>query len=325
MFFLTGTLVEEQDFEGNTALMLVFTIPLYENPAWPPRQTNECCRLLLEYGSFVNAQNNNDKRPIDFAVDARMKDGVDFLLQNNALVSKAVLSKACIQVSDECIVELLLHKAHTFEDEFLCALLLVMISSVSSKWAFNSRDEEYNSHQIAKCIIKAVSDPASYGSIRTHSDHQLSNFFGNSDSFSKVVHKNDLTNLRSYGIIGYSILMGKYSVAKMLYEAGCRDQLSKFRECKQLWSLACGKHYLKNWLPAAIHKSVKDALKQGFDDESDELDVYLPNVDLDKAFDNVEPYDEALRESGHNMLDVNYIAREKSKAFLATNVFIYAK
>ena len=298
--------------------MLVFFPVPYYNPKWPVRETEECCKLLIESGSFVNTFNNDQKCPIQAAVESHSVEGVALLLQKNALVTDDIIRMATLEVRNVEILDLLLSGGHSFTDEFMCALLLVVTSSVTSKWSFNAAEQEKNIHGLAKVLIKNISDKESFMNIAKQSDQQLKMSFG--ENFLEAMNEQDLNELRMYGIFGYAIIKEKYSIARMLFEAGCMDNISRLKGKTQLWQHALEHPYLKTWLPPALRSTVKPPC-ENFEGNGDMLTI--THIDMDKAFDDIEPYDNAIHSTSQGMLDLNYRTRENSKAYLATNVLIY--
>ena len=239
------------------------------------------------------------------------KEMVRLLMRNGALLTQECLRKACVDIRDVEMVHTLLSEGNSFSDEFLCALLLVIINTEGSKWCLNTTLEEKTTHEIGRVIIKQISDAEAYATIASTKTSEFLNEYGD------VVHgnftKTDYRDLKQYGFLCYTLIKGKYSIAHMLFEAGCRYKFCKIIESSQALLIANSHPYLQQWLkPALKNASCYEELGNGqFCYDASRLD-------------EIEAYDVTVHGCNHMLFDEIYPQREDAKAASARSILFYS-
>ena len=290
----------------------------------------EAIKFLLEKGVQVGMVNRVGVSALLHAVEARSTEAIKILVYQGASVSTDLLRYAALVLKDTNVVSCLLQGS--VEDSSLAAILVSIIGNRPSKWTFANGIEERKAHELARLMITNIRKVEIVNSMfqDDFTRSVLLDGLGNRDSDDRFKAENILCD---FGIVGYALMNGKFSIARMLNLAGFRllnqsELLSEpwLQEAltseKLLWQSLSAPCTLKSLSRACILSTFgrEKAKERCFLPQLDtELKEYLVMNDLKTT----SPYDGIIREDMEILLDERYPGRERSRALHDSLFWIY--
>ena len=302
---------------------MLATTPLrYEEPSWPPSDINGCINLLISHGAFVNLVNRDSESALQRALEIEEGGAVELLLSHNALTHPNILRDACLTYKDVKNIHKLLAMGGAFPgaDDTLVAILICLICDDSSQWMLNAKQHEKTTHEIAKLLISSVKDwQTAVDSILKLGEKELHNLFGEEYALGFIdKYKTDIVQ---FGLFGAALKHGKYSIAKMLYMAGCDLAPMRFLRDSSLVNYLVAQSWLSTWLPESLETPTVSEQEDSMDDGADDRPT-TPSVSRAKM-GSVEPYDVLVRENEDALMNQFYSKREESQAAREQILWLY--
>ena len=265
------------------------------------------------------------------AVEARLIEVIELLVDCGASVSTDLLRYAVLVLKDTKVVSCLLQGP--VEDSSLAAILVCLIGNRPSRWTFANSIEERKVHELARLMITSIQKVEIVNSMLQDdfSRSVLLDGFRERDSDKRLKAEKVLCD---FGIVGYALMNGKFSIAHMLNLAGFRLlnqsellSLPWLQEAlaseKLLWQRVSAPCTLKSLSRSCILSRmgrVKAIERRYFLPQLDtELKEYLVMNDLKTT----SPYDGIIREDMEILLDERYPGRERSRALHESLFWIY--
>ena len=329
LLILSGADIDVNDEMHNTPVHLTCSPSVFNDPKWPPRQELNCLKLLVKRGCFVNLYNLNEETPLHRAVELGNEDVVDYLLDHNALVYPNLIRTAALTFKSPLILYSLLEQCSRFDEDLLIAILIVLIVSQNSQWMLNTDGFEELDHKIAMTIIKSIYNfPTPLLNILLKDEYELKNTFG-LDHYEKFVPQ-VAEDIQHFGLMGLALKHGKFSIAWMVYLAGCTPTrnltLNKADFIKSIKFLP----RVKQWLPQAVSVPLslklmcRETVRSMYRDETfivvpDDLLKFVEFGDLD----SIKPHDLGISTKRERILDISYSNRETAKAAVQQTLWLY--
>ena len=284
----------------------------YVNSTWPPADPSRCAEELLAAGACANARNDEHLTALEMAVRANNAPMLTVLLKHDAQRSRCALLMAIADVKNPVLLDKLLSGGDddAFPDELLIVLLIIVIKTHSSQWSLNTEHQEVKNHELAKLLIKNIADHETFTLVAETSSGEFLSKYVTAETSSYVTAA-DHAQLQQHGLLGYALLTGKYSIARMLFVAGCRHKLSDM--VADYIVVGVTSHpYLDEWLVPALKKP---AAAEGLTSGQFFYDV--------RALDAIEAYDVTVRNAVLAQMNTVYPTREDAKAVSAQVISLY--
>ena len=308
----------------------------YDPTSSGSRHNESCIRKLVEEGCFVNLVNHDDETAVHLAVRCGDVGAVDMLMNNLAMPTQDVLVEAAVLEKNAAVTGILIkYDTDRFSDSLKVTILVHLICSHMSQWKVNNRLEAEESHDVAREIIKGISDITTADREGPYTENHYTELFTCTevciDTYQQGVEEHN-----QMGLVLLALKHQKYGIAKMLCLAGCRINCAKESELLELYLSQMSHQVMKRWFEEILSRphSLKNIARAHVRHHTG-LDVsgkgsFLPNEVqmLNKhlamgELDDVQPYDGQVHRKGEDLLNLRYNDREFAIATSHQAVSLY--